>query len=197
MLQDEHPRGGLLEAREQTIDRLSEALARNELDPAQYEHRVDLAFSCQTREQLVRVLGNLGPHERFATPSTPSAELVRVSDRDERPRLALAVFGNLRRGLSALPSHSKAIAFCGNVELDLRDAVFDRGLTELCVRAVFGNVELTLPPNLAVQCEGVSAFGKFESMARLPVDPNAEPMLRITGAAVFGSVELHTRPRRG
>jgi hypothetical protein len=194
---DQHPLGSLLDARERTIDRLSEAFTRNEIDLEQYEHRVDLAFACRTHAELVRVLQDLGPDEPLVPSSVPTAAIVAAAPKGARPRLALAVFGNVERGLSALPSCSKAIAIFGNVELDLRHAVLDRGLTELHVRAVFGNVELTVPPNLSVQCEGIGVFGNFESMARLPVDPTAEPVLRITGTAVFGNVELHTRPRRG
>jgi hypothetical protein len=197
MLADPHPPGSLLDARERTVDRLSEAFARNELDLEQYEHRVDLAFACRTPEELVRVLRDLAPTAPLVPAPAPAAPLVAPVPAERRPRLALAVFGNVQRGLSALPSRAKAIAVFGNVELDLRHVALDRGLTELHVRAVFGNVELTVPPNLAVQCEGVGVFGDFESMARLPVDPAAEPVLRITGAAVCGNVELHTRPRLG
>ncbi|MBN1606854.1 MAG: DUF1707 and DUF2154 domain-containing protein [Polyangiaceae bacterium] len=191
-----HPPGSLLDTREQTIERLSEAFARNELDLEQYEHRIDLAFACRTHEELVRVLRDLAPAEAMVPSSVPGTAIVAAAPAARRPRLALAVFGNVERGLSALPSSSKAIAVFGNVELDLRRAVLERGLTELRVHAVFGNVQLTVPPNLAVQCEGIGVFGNFESMARLPVDPTAEPVLRITGTAVFGNVELRTRPRR-
>jgi hypothetical protein len=192
---DERPPASLLDAREWTIDRLSQAFSRNELDLEQYEHRVDLAFTCRTPEELVRVLGDLTPAEALVSASGPGGTVVRASPAVERPRLALAVFGNVERGLSALPARSRAIAVFGNVELDLRHAVLDPGLAELHVRALFGNVQVTVPPNLAVQCEGIGVFGSFESMARLPVDATAEPVLRITGAAIFGNVELHTKPR--
>jgi hypothetical protein len=194
---DQHPRGSLLDARERTIERLSEAFSRNELDLEQYEHRVDLAFACRTHEELIRVLRDLRPTEALVPSSVSDTAVVRAAPAVGRPRLALAVFGNVERGLSALPSRSRAIAVFGNVQLDLRQAVLDRGLAELHVRAVFGNVEITVPANLAVQCEGIGVFGNFESMARLPVDPTAEPVLRVTGTAVFGNVEFHTRPRHG
>jgi hypothetical protein len=195
MPSDQAPVGTLLDARERTIDRLSEAFARNELDLEQYEHRVDLAFTCRTHDELIRVLDGLTPAERLASSSGPVTGIVRSAPENQRPRTALAVFGSVERAPPSLPSRSKAIAVFGNVELDLRDAVLERGLTELEVRAVFGNVELIVPPNLAVQCEGVGIFGSFEGMARPPVDSAAEPVLRVTGSAVFGNVELHTRPR--
>jgi len=196
MVAGPYPLGSLLDARERTIDRLSDAFARNELDLEQYEHLIDLAFACRTHEELVRVLRDLAPAEAMVAAPMSDTAVDAAPPTAWRPPLALAVFGNVERGLSALPSRSRAVAVFGNLELDLRHAALDRGLTELRVRAVFGNVQLTVPPNLAVQCEGIGVFGNFGSMARLPVDPAAEPVLRITGTAVFGNVELRTRPRR-
>jgi hypothetical protein len=59
-----------------------------------------------------------------------------------------------------------------------------------------GNVEITVPATLAVECRGTPVFGSFASLARLPAMPAGEAILRIVGSAVFGNVEVRTRPLR-
>jgi len=88
------------------------------------------------------------------------------------------------------------VAVFGYVEIDLRDAVIGEDVTELEVRAVFGNVEIIVPPTLAVDAHGVGIFGNFEAFERVPRDPSGSPVLRITGKAVFGNVEVSTQIRR-
>jgi hypothetical protein len=113
------------------------------------------------------------------------------------PPTILAIFGNIeRRGPFALAPSSKAVAILGNVEIDLRDAVIGEGVTELEVRAVFGNVEIIVPPTLAVDAHGVGIFGNFEAVERVPRERGDSPVLRITGKAIFGNVEVSTQISR-
>ena len=47
----------------------------------------------------------------------------------------------------------------GNVEIDQRDVTLGPGVTTLKVHAVLGNVEITVPPSLIVDCEGTGVLG--------------------------------------
>jgi hypothetical protein len=126
----------------------------------------------------------------------PPSELVAAAPPDSKPsRLALAVFGHVERRVHGCVSSGAAvIAVFGNVELDLRDLELPPGVTELRVRAVLGNVELTVPPTVAVECRGASIFGSFASLDRLPRQASGDPVLRVVGSAVFGNVEIKTLP---
>jgi hypothetical protein len=110
--------------------------------------------------------------------------------------VARAIFGSVERVEASLPAQgAAAMAIFGSVELDLRHVRLPPGVTELRVQAILGSVEITVPPDLAVDMRGLPIFGSFEGLDRVPVDRTGEPILRIVGAAVLGSVEIHTLPR--
>ena len=212
---DEHPeKRALRDTRERTLQGLSTAFAKDELSLEEFERRVDAAFAAATAEELAVLLADLAPESRtvggqtlaIATPNTElvgSAALTNAKGIALRriPR-AMAGFGNVeRRGPMTLPSRSRILAVFGNVEMDLRDALVPSGGVEIEVRAVFGNIEITVPPHWTVSCEGIGIFGSFSSMHRVPLgESGTAPMLRITGTATFGNFEVHTLPagvRRG
>ncbi len=59
---------------------------------------------------------------------------------------------------------------------------------------VMGGIAIIVPPHLQVACDGVGILGLFEGIERSAGkrDPGA-PLLRITGVAVMGALEISTR----
>lgn len=196
-----HPeRVALQNAREDTIERLSEAFARDVLTIDAYEQRVDRAFACRDVNEFDALLADLGlARAEHALVRARPALAVLAEPAESAPqaaRVALSVLGNVeRRGAFALPRLGKALSVLGNLELDLRDIAFPLGVTELRVSAVLGNVEIIVPPHIAVETDGSGILGSFASMARHPIDVRGEPVLRIRGNAILGSVEIRTMPR--
>jgi hypothetical protein len=86
------------------------------------------------------------------------------------------------------------VALCGGVELDFREAVMPPGVTEVKIFAMWGGVDVIVPPGLNVECHGVGIMGGFDHApeASGPVDPRA-PTLRITGVALMGGVDITVR----
>lgn len=191
---EEHPaRVQLREARDETIEQLSQGFARDELSLDEFEERVNRAFAATDDHEVRSLVSDLSVPLVQVSSTKPKSETITVVN--TQPTL-LAVFGNIeRRGPFALMPSSKAVAIFGNVEIDLRDAVIDEGVTELEVHAVFGNVEIIVPPTLAVEAHGIGIFGNFEAFERMPREPGNSPVLRVTGKAVFGNVEVSTRIR--
>ena len=98
-----------------------------------------------------------------------------------------------RRGRWTAPRHTDLREFWGNAELDFRDASLGAGVTTIDVRVSMGNVELILPPELAIDVDVSSVMGSVEERHRLPVDPDpARPMLRVTGRVLMGNLEIST-----
>jgi hypothetical protein len=100
---------------------------------------------------------------------------------------------NEREGRWELPRHFRALAVLGNVELDLRDAVIGIGVSLIEAVAVMGNIEITVPPDVAVESEGDSLLGSFVVKYKGGATPNAAIGLRtvrITGTAYASSVEI-------
>lgn len=78
--------------------------------------------------------------------------------------------------------------------LDFRDASLGSGVTTLDVHVTMGNVELILPPWLAIDVDVSSVFGSVEERHRMPREPDpASPSVRVTGRVWFGSLEISTR----
>lgn len=198
---DAHPeRVALHSAREETIERLSDAFARDVLTLEAFEQRVDRAFACRASAEFEALVADLGPRpaERALVRVAPELALTTepIGSTERAQSVALSVLGNVeRRGSFSLPRLGRAVSVLGNLELDLREVAFPLGVTELRVSAVFGNVEIVVPPHVAVETDGSGILGSFASVSRHPLDAVREPVLRIRGNAVFGNVEIRTMPR--
>jgi hypothetical protein len=100
---------------------------------------------------------------------------------------------NEREGRWELPRHFRALAVLGNVELDLRDAILGIGVSFIEAVAVMGNIEITVPPDVAVESDGDSLLGSFVVKYKSGATPGAATglrTLRITGTAYASSVEI-------
>jgi len=101
-----------------------------------------------------------------------------------------------REGRWALPRHFRALAVLGNVELDLRDADIGLGVSVIEAVAVMGNIEITVPPDVAVESDGDSLLGSFvvKYKGRLTgAEANGLRTVRITGTAYASSVEISVK----
>ena len=197
---ERHPaRLAVSEARERVLEQLSDAFAKDELGLDEFEARVDDAYQASTEVGLQALVKDLS-----AAPGAARTELV-VSGTaatalalpaGRAPRV-LAVLGNVeRRGRFQVQSGYRATSVLGNIELDLRDVELPDGVTEIRVRAVLGNIEITVPPHLPVECEGTGILASFAALNRMPAEgAEGGPVLRIVGSAVLGNVEIRTLPR--
>ena len=97
-----------------------------------------------------------------------------------------------RQGEWILPRIFRAFAFMGNVELDLMNARMAPGESEIEIKCILANVEITVPPDVRVLCDGDGIMGSFEvvtvgTVEPLPIDA---PTLRISGTTYLGNVEI-------
>jgi hypothetical protein len=193
---DEHPKRALLRSsRAQTIERLTNAFARDELGLEEFEERLNRAYAAEAVPALEALASDLSPEAvALAAPVVAANAALAVSS-PSTPR-AVAILGSVeRRGQWAVGRSSGALAVLGSVVIDLRDVALPAGVTTIEVSAVLGSVEIIVPPNLAVESQGSSILGSFEGIQRVPLDPDpAAPVLRVQGRAVLGSIEIHTRP---
>lgn len=100
---------------------------------------------------------------------------------------------NELEGRWELPRHFRALAVLGNVELDLREAVIGIGVSVIEAVAVVGNIEITVPPEVAVECDGDSLLGSFTIKYKgRKTGPEATGVrtVRITGTAYVSSIEI-------
>jgi len=98
-----------------------------------------------------------------------------------------------REGEWLLPRKFRAFTCMGSAELNLMHARMGSGVSEIEIRCIFGNIEITVPPDVRVECEGEGLAASFEVVRVGEIAPLADdaPTLRITGNAYFSSVTIN------
>jgi hypothetical protein len=101
-----------------------------------------------------------------------------------------------REGRWELPRHFRALAVLGNIELDLREAVIGIGVSVIEAVAVMGNIEITVPPDVAIESDGDSLLGSFVVKYKggaTPALADGLRTVRIIGTAYVSSVEIRVK----
>jgi hypothetical protein len=195
---DAAPPGSLValrDRREAAIQRLADSFAGDLLTLDQFDERVARAHGALTVAELDALVADL-PSSTPATSTAlvPLAVDAGLSSRAAKKRI-VAFFGSVeRRGAWIAPDRISVSAVFGSSVIDFREARFSSNSVTLDVRAIFGSLEVIVPPQLAVECDGSSIFGSIESHGggAAIADPD-RPVLRIVGTALFGSIDVQTR----
>lgn len=195
------PRSGPLEARrEGAIQSLERAFARGDLSMSEYDERLSLATGARNETELAVLTADVPSVEVAEAARLPAvvpaaaSALPAIAD-DVRPRRITAIFGgSARKGGWRVPARLRVRAIFGGVELDFREAVFDHDVVEVKCLALFGGIDVTVPPNVRVEVEGHGIFGGFSGQTPRVDDTTAQQqVIRLTGAAIFGGVDVRVR----
>ncbi len=186
----------LRDRREHVISRLSDGYARDVFDVDELERRLDLAHGARSVAELDALVSDLG--EGAATPSTalvvvgPTA--VDDPQRAGTKKMRVVMSSIERRGRWTVPRELDLRVLWGNTELDFREASRGPGVTTIHVRVLMGNLEVVLPPNLAIEVDVSSFAGSVTERHRVPPDADpARPQIRIIGSVWLGNLEITTR----
>lgn len=101
-----------------------------------------------------------------------------------------------REGRWQLPRRFRALAVLGNIELDLREAEVGYGVSVIEAVAFMGNIEITIPPEIAVECDGDTLMGTFTLKYKGRANPSAasrDRVVRVVGSAYAGSVAVNVK----
>jgi hypothetical protein len=180
-------------ARETVIGALQEHFAHDALDVEEFERRVTLAHTSESREAILALLDDLPP-----LPDAPgrAAKTALVPAAEVRPAQTLRALmsSTERRGPWLVPRTVRVRATMSSTVLDFREARLPAGAVDVELRAVMSSVEIIVPPGLAVEMEGTAIMGSFEHLDRAPAHPDPDaPLLRVHGLAFMGSVEIKMR----
>ncbi|MCZ8204655.1 DUF1707 domain-containing protein [Gemmatimonas sp.] len=179
--------------RDRVVRLLAAAFANDLLSVEQLDGRLAAAYRVRTPAELQQLL--VDP----ADPSRSLEDWQRCFTAEgvvpERGA-AVAVAGGFGvKGGWLVPRQLKVWAVAGGGELDLREARFAPGMTEIEVVAFMGGVELVLPEGVRLEVVGAAFLGGFEYKAGAAVEDPAAPLVRVSGAAIMGGVDI-TRGRR-
>lgn len=183
----------LRDRRHQVIARLSECFASDVLEVDELERRLDLAHAARTVAELDALVADLAPVTTTAlAPAAPAA--IEDPSRAERKKLRVVMSHISRTSRWTVPRTLELRVLWGNAELDFRDASLAPGTTTIDVGVLMGNLEIILPPHLAIDVDVSSFMGSVEERHRVPPDADpARPLLRLTGAVRLGNLEITTR----
>ena len=175
--------------REATIQWLSAAFASDHITAEEFERRVTEVYRVTTRDALAVVTADL--------PSGPPSPA--PGPGETMPGEISTLLSSVERGGTVrVPSELKLRSVLGNIELDLRDAQFGDGVTEITVQSILGNVEVVLPEDVEVQCHVATMLGNFAHRASRSDAKSRQrsgSFVRITGQAILGNVEVSDAPR--
>ena len=83
-----------------------------------------------------------------------------------------------REGEWILPRIFRVFTFMGNVELDLTSARIVDGISEIEIRCIMANVEISVPPDIRVLSDGDGIMGNFEVIRVGECPPPRRPRRR-------------------
>jgi hypothetical protein len=78
----------------------------------------------------------------------------------------------------------------GGIEVDLRQSSMASSPSYLDVFALWGGIDIKVPPGWRVDAKGVPLIGGFEDKTQAPLDAAGAPRLVVRGQAVMGAVEI-------
>jgi hypothetical protein len=159
------------------------------------ERRLDLAHSAGTVAELDALVADLAPAPAAST-ALVIAPSMAIDDptRADQKRLRVIMGSVERTGAWTVPRRLDARAFWANLLLDFRDASLAPGVTTVIVSVTMANIEIVVPPGLAVDVDVSSFAGNVEARHRVaPMQDPSRPLLRFEGGVRFGNFELTTR----
>jgi hypothetical protein len=178
--------------REHVVELLSQHFAQDGISVEEFEHRLTLVYAAPDRAALQALVSDL---QHSPDPGgARSGALLSPDDVPIHDQLRVVMSSIERSGPVMMPRHLTVSAFCGDLKLDLRSAVFSRGVTVIEVRGVMSNVEITVLPDVPVEIVGSGLLGAFNRNTRHAM-PSASPqrvpmLLRVSGRAVLANVEV-------
>jgi hypothetical protein len=182
--------------RERVVQRLSAHFAHDQLSMSEFEQRLERAYVLTRVDQLRSLVADLpeismaaATHDLAAVPA-----LVPSSEVPARGAVFAVMGGTERAGSWIVPRQLKIVAVMGGAELDLREARFGAGVTEIEVFVMMGGVEIIVPPGVRVESMGAAFMGGFDLKAgdATALSPS-HPVIRLSGLAIMGGVGTETR----
>jgi hypothetical protein len=181
------------QARQGVIAQLCAHYAVDTLTAEALEERLDRAHAATSVQELQALTADLpaappagavAPPRTWPAPATAAALQI----------VAAVMGGAERKGAWTPPRTLYVTAVMGGADIDLREARLSSGVTEVVVFAFMGGVEIVVPPHVHVDVSGLALMGGFGQVGRSePPDDPATPVIRVTGVALMGGVDVSVR----
>ncbi|GAB3072955.1 DUF1707 SHOCT-like domain-containing protein [Corynebacterium aquatimens] len=183
--------------RTDATDFLAAAYADGQLNTTEFDERTSAAWNAVFADELEGLTRDLVPVDKHE-PATRSKRLPDyVTGEPGGVATSIAVMGGVERSGDWLVNSSHtSFAFMGGTEVNLLKARLSSRNTTIRALAFMGGVEIIVPEDVHVKCDGTAFMGGFGvtdhrsvtiAQADLPADA---PTITITGFALMGGVEV-------
>jgi hypothetical protein len=181
--------------RERVVQTLSAHFAQDVLTMTEFEHRLERAYNVTAVDQLRSLVADLPELSQSNAQRVPLGPgLVPSSEVPPRGGIFAVMGGHERTGSWIVPRQLKIVVVMGGAEIDLREARFGVGFTDIEIFVLMGGVTIIVPPGVRVESLGAAFMGGFELKAgdATALSPT-HPIVRLSGLAIMGGVETETR----
>jgi hypothetical protein len=133
--------------------------------------------------------GSLPSRDRMSQDPTPIRGLVSIFSE------------NKKQGRWELPRHMRVLSMFGSATVDLRKALIAPGVSVIEALTILGNIEIVVPPDINVECDGDAFLGSFtmkrskRGPASVPARADA-PVVRVIGDAYAAAVTVQVKASR-
>lgn len=193
--------------RERVARVLNDAMAEGRLTVNELEERLDKVYAAKTfgdLEPLLRDLpvGNQAPQLMLPAPAAGTSPVPmpgggRIGGRGTSTGAVAIMSGADRKGVWTVPPTFTSFALMGGIEIDLTQARFEEAETTIQAFAFMGGIDIYVPDDIAIQVNGTGFMGAFENHALNQAQPRpGVPLVKITGLAVWGGVDVKRRKPR-
>jgi hypothetical protein len=175
-------------ARERAVKILGDAFAADAFEMDELESRLSRVYQASTIAELDELVKDVAPAlpDRSPVPRAPDAALPAPS------RLGSFLSSTRRGGRWTVPARVEVRALMSDFTIDLREAELPPGGCEIAVRAAMASVTILVRPGTAVDIDVQAVLASVEDAAHLTTGVDRRlPAVRITGRAVFASIEVH------
>lgn len=180
--------------RERVAQVLHRAMSEGRLTVSELDERLAGLYQAKTMGELEPFVRDL-PVQQPVTSPTTGGYAPAVGGTPLSSASVAIMSESSRSGDWVVPAYYTATAFWGEVKLDLRDARFAAGECTIQCTAIMAGIKILVPPELTVHISGVGIMGEFQRQAE-GIGAAGSPVLRITGLALMGGVEIRRKPRK-
>ncbi len=183
--------------RERVADLLRNAAGHGRITLDELEERLEAVYAAKTYGELEPITADL-PAESAPAPRASAPEDAAPAAGVPGParRTAIAIMSGAKRsGAWLVARRLRAFAFWGGVVLDLRDARYQSGVTDITAVAIMGGVQIIAPEHVRMDVAGVGIMGGFGESALTAAPPANAPVVRVKGFSFWGGVVVqHEAP---
>ncbi len=168
--------------RQAMIDRIQQALANDDIEFSEVDHRFGLVFAAQTRADLAEAAVGLPE-----APQPPPPQDVRHF----APETSFSLLGDVKiGGWVAVGQRLSATAIIGDVMIDVSSAAIGPDGLEINAHSIIGDVKIVVPDGARVQSSVVNLIGDRKEILVAPVPGG--PTIRINSFGLLGDTKVYS-----